>query len=692
MSRKSKTTAWIAIFLLIWTWPASLSAQNSGEKAAAAPTSAPPPAPAAPESRTEAEKLSSQCDLLIKKQYYVLEDEGLNRILQKIVNSLAASAEKPLPELKVTVLNDPMPNVFSFPGNVYVTTGLLDVLERKDELAYVLAKEIAYLASNTHTDFFVSERNRKRAIGTGLTILKWGLVVGGAVVPMASVGGDIARSATDMAARVTLMTAGFLAGAALVDHFSKVPLTSHMQALKTETVIENQLSALKRHSLRAQQRGQAEAYHRLNTEVKKLAGQRDKFIAELRQKNPAYADLWYPQPVTPQQVPLAGGEYLLRYKVTNNGVLIWLVKNGTLVQMAKAPVSREALRQKVQQYLAPFQDLRSVAQLERYDPKQAKELYDLLMKPALGQLAPGTHLVIIPDDVLEVLPFESLVVEAPAQVTMAQGKFGPSPKGVKYVEDQFKVSYYYSATSLKIMRQTKTPAAASQSLYMMSDPMAEGGGRAPSGEVQRRLMSISQKEEWKGLKAQFDPLPYTRELADKLKGLFPDGRFLAGPSATKNNLSGIEKHKYLVFATHGILAKELPYIEEPALLLYPEASGGEEYRPRGFLTMSEVMKLNLACDNATLTACSTGLGKRTSGEGVMSMGWAFQYAGAKSVLVSLWKVEEKSTVLLAEKFFERLKAGKDRLTALHEARAEVRKMGYDHPFFWSPFIIIGEVR
>ncbi|MCX5893415.1 MAG: CHAT domain-containing protein [Deltaproteobacteria bacterium] len=687
MTRKSKVTAWVAIFLLIWTWPISLQAQTAGEK-----TAAPAAVPSTPSSQTEADKLSSQCDLLIKKQYCVLEDEGLNKTLQKMVTSLAVSADRPLPDLKVTILNDPVPNLFSFPGNIYVSTGLLDTLGSKDELAYVMAREIAYLAGNTHTDFYVSERNKKRAIGTGLTILKWGLVVGGAIIPMASVGGDIAKSATNIAVRASLMTAGFLAGAALVDQFSKVPLTSHLQALKAETVIENQISAMKRQSLLAQQRGQAEAQQRLNAEVKKLAVQKDKFVADLRQNNPSYAALWYPQPVTPNQVPLAGGEYLLRYKVTDDAVLIWLVKNGSLVQMAKAPVSRGVLRQKVQQYLAPFQNLQSVAQLERYDAKLAKELFDLLMKPVLGQVAAGAHLIIIPDDVLEVLPFESLVVEAPAQVTMAQGKFGPSPQGVKYVEDQFKVSYYYSATSLKVMRQAKAPSAASQSLYMMADPLAEGGGKAPSGEVQRRLMGMSQKEEWKGLRAQFDPLPYTRELADKLKGLFPNGHFLAGSSATKNNLGGIEKYKYLVFATHGILAKELPYIEEPALLLYPEGAGGEEYRPRGFLTMSEVMKLNLSCDNATLTACSTGLGRRTSGEGVMSMGWAFQYAGAKSVLVSLWNVEEKSTVLLAEKFFEHLKAGKDKLTALHEARAEVRKAGYDHPFFWSPFILIGEMR
>jgi CHAT domain-containing protein len=476
-----------------------------------------------------------------------------------------------------------------------------------------------------------------------------------------------------------------------VDQLAKAPLTTHLQALKAETVIENQLSAMKRQSLLAQQRGQTEAQQRLNAEVRKLAGQKDKFVTELRQKNPAYADLWYPQPVTPSQVPLTGGEYLLRYKVTDDATLVWLVKGGSVVQMVKAPVSRAALRQKVQQYLAPFQEVSSKSQLERYDAKLAKELYDLLMKPALAQVGAGAHLVIIPDDILEVLPFESLVAEGPAQATMAQGQYGPYPQGVKYVADQYKVSYYFSATTMKIMRAGRKTSSSSQSICMVADPMAAGKGAAPGGEVQQRLMSLSQKDDWKGLRNQFEPLPYTRELADKLKGLFPDGRFLVGSQATKQNLSGIEKDKYLVFATHGILARELPYIVEPALLLYPE-SGGDEYRPRGFLTMSDVMKLNLSCDNATLTACSTGLGKRTSGEGVMSMGWAFQYAGAKSVLVSLWKVEEKSTILLAEKFFGNLKAGKDKLTALQEARADMRKAGYEHPFFWSPFIMIGEVR
>ncbi|MBI3801552.1 MAG: CHAT domain-containing protein, partial [Deltaproteobacteria bacterium] len=74
----------------------------------------------------------------------------------------------------------------------------------------------------------------------------------------------------------------------------------------------------------------------------------------------------------------------------------------------------------------------------------------------------------------------------------------------------------------------------------------------------------------------------------------------------------------------------------------------------------------------------------------MGMGRAFQYAGAKTVLMSLWSVAEKSTTLLTEHFFSHLKEGKDKLEALRLARADVRKAGYEHPFFWAPFILVGE--
>jgi len=104
------------------------------------------------------------------------------------------------------------------------------------------------------------------------------------------------------------------------------------------------------------------------------------------------------------------------------------------------------------------------------------------------------------------------------------------------------------------------------------------------------------------------------------------------------------------------------------------------------------MSLKLNADLVGLTACQTGLGKELSGEGVMSMGRAFQYAGARSILMSLWSVEEKASVALVENFFKQMKEGKDKLEALKLARDQIRQEGFQHPFFWASFILAGETQ
>jgi CHAT domain-containing protein len=85
------------------------------------------------------------------------------------------------------------------------------------------------------------------------------------------------------------------------------------------------------------------------------------------------------------------------------------------------------------------------------------------------------------------------------------------------------------------------------------------------------------------------------------------------------------------------------------------------------------------------------LRRHFSGEGTVGMGRAFQYAGAKSVLVSLWTETERSSVMLMESFFKHLRDGKNKLDPLRLAKEEIRKEGYDHPFYLAPFILVGEM-
>ncbi len=118
-----------------------------------------------------------------------------------------------------------------------------------------------------------------------------------------------------------------------------------------------------------------------------------------------------------------------------------------------------------------------------------------------------------------------------------------------------------------------------------------------------------------------------------------------------------------MFATHGVYSTQIPGLKEPFLALTMVPPGTD-----GFLRMSDILSLKLNADIVALTACQTALGKELSGEGVMSMGRAFQYAGAKSVLMSLWAVQVDSALLLVETFFRNLKEGKNKQESLTAAR------------------------
>ena len=192
------------------------------------------------------------------------------------------------------------------------------------------------------------------------------------------------------------------------------------------------------------------------------------------------------------------------------------------------------------------------------------------------------------------------------------------------------------------------------------------------------------------LKLVFPRLDRTHELGEALKKMEPARtEEYSGMDASKAVLSSkpLDVYRSIVFATHGYVGNNLPGIMEPVLVLtLVNQPAGKD----GYLRLSEVMGLKLNADIVALTACQTGLGKVISGEGTMGMGRAFQYAGAKSVLMSLWSVSEEGSVKLVEAFFKNLKEGKNKLEALKLARDEIRKNGYDHPFYWAPFILVGE--
>ncbi len=163
----------------------------------------------------------------------------------------------------------------------------------------------------------------------------------------------------------------------------------------------------------------------------------------------------------------------------------------------------------------------------------------------------------------------------------------------------------------------------------------------------------------------------------------------------------IKNYKILHFATHGFVNEEKPELsgilfaqDTTSTLSEIDKLFGNKPQNEGVLYQSEIYNLKFNANLVVLSACETGLGKITKGEGVIGLTRALLYAGSKNIIVSLWQVSDNSTKKLMINFYKNLLNDKKQTEfAKHLSKAK-RKMiankKYAHPFFWSPFILIGE--
>ena len=239
-----------------------------------------------------------------------------------------------------------------------------------------------------------------------------------------------------------------------------------------------------------------------------------------------------------------------------------------------------------------------------------------------------------------------------------------------------------------------------EKLLVVADPVFElrdhraqeaNQTEAPEQERKNNIELMQAIEDSGDGSSRFKRLPQTEVLANKLNKMYGAScRSLCGLKANKHDFLSkiaptIDQYGSIVFATHGVMSNHVPGLMEPFLALSMVPPGTD-----GVLRMSDISTLKMNADLVALTACESGLGKELSGEGVMSMGRAFQYAGAKSVLMTLWAVAEESSVMLTESFFKHRKSGKSKLEAIQAARDDIRNAGFKHPYFWAAFILVGE--
>jgi CHAT domain-containing protein len=198
--------------------------------------------------------------------------------------------------------------------------------------------------------------------------------------------------------------------------------------------------------------------------------------------------------------------------------------------------------------------------------------------------------------------------------------------------------------------------------------------------------------------AQLAPLPETRdevlELA-KIMGSLPDQDLFLGPKATRSSVlqhssSGqLAQKQVVVFATHGLLAGDLPNLNQPALAMAVTPNPADS----PLLTLEDVLSLKLNADWVVLSACNTAGADGKAQEALSGLARGFFYAGSRSLLVTHWSVESESAMLLTTRTFEAYKTHPDmrRAEALRQAMLQTMKdKRFAHPAFWAPYALVGE--
>ncbi len=453
-------------------------------------------------------------------------------------------------------------------------------------------------------------------------------------------------------------------------------------------------------------------FYEKQKQLKNVKEKQGDFIRKLRKLYPEYVSINYPQPLKPSEIALKNNESLVEFKVTDQKTFVFLIRAGQ-IKVKEIQITRKNLQNKVMKYRNNFYNILSYNDLYKYKVETGLELYSLLLGEILYTIPENSSIIIVPDEFLAVLPFESLIIKIMDGEKMRNGEYGPFPFGVEYLGDKYSISYAQSATTLTLLRTLNKETTKIEKSLTVCDPIFSIDdtriNELEKTELdEEHILLMSAIIDWKtmgiaGLKLRgeaqrtlnkeesiFPRLERTKKIAKGMKELFGnDATILIGESAKEQEIRDrdLTPYKYVIFATHGILDRTIPWIQEPALVL-TQIGNSKGYD--GFLTMTEVMGLNLNAKVVALTACETGVGENIEGEGVMAMGRAFQYAGAESVLMSLWSVAEDATVLLTNTFFKNLKNDKEPKEALILAKEEIRKKGYEHPFYWSGFILVGD--
>ena len=293
-----------------------------------------------------------------------------------------------------------------------------------------------------------------------------------------------------------------------------------------------------------------------------------------------------------------------------------------------------------------------------------REVSEELLTPILQNLDKSvSELTIIPDGPLWNVNFDLLLTEEPQS---------EDPRQLPYLFKKYAISYAYSASLLFQKENAKNKAKRSLLAFSFGDEDASESGQ----QVALRTLRTSDED-----------LPGSRREVKAISELVNGDYYFGKYASEKQFKETAGDYQVLHLAIHGEVDDKES--ENSKLNFYAEGDSLED----GQLHVFEIYNMELNADLAVLSACETGTGEIVRGEGVMSLGRAFAYAGVNSLLLTRWEVSDTYTPEIMATFYRELKKGKRKSEALRQAKLEFLETADNitaDPFYWSSFYVLGD--
>jgi CHAT domain-containing protein len=291
------------------------------------------------------------------------------------------------------------------------------------------------------------------------------------------------------------------------------------------------------------------------------------------------------------------------------------------------------------------------------------ELYQQLIKPFDGMLK-GKHLIIVPDNKLMYIPFETLLTK---ETSSKPYNF----KELPYLVKEHPVRYLYAASLLNIQRTEHSSGKMAAFVPEYPEEKEDNKNHLAASKTRGQLLDLQQ----------------TMNEAKAINSFFPGKVFSKKEASEENFKKNAPQFGTVLLAMHAVIDDENPLYSH--LVFTSNSSKNEDDQ----LYIYETYNLNLNSELLVLSACNTGVGKLRKGEGMMSLTRGFSFAGVQSIVMTLWSVNDNSSADLMKRFYRKLSGLWEKDKALQEAKTEYIQNSdilHAHPYFWAGYVLIGD--